>query len=139
MKMSLTLITLIFSLRLLAPENRTLVIIRDEPIQPYEAIWNAVVKIESSGNRFAYHLEDNGTESLGLAQIQDCRVLEYNRLTGQNLKHIDMYDPAIAKKLFLFYAHRYGPYRKDDFIRSWNGSGSQTIKYLAKVKQLLIK
>jgi hypothetical protein len=93
--------------------------------------------VESSGNRFAYHLESNGTESLGIAQIQDCRVQEYNRLAGKSLKHTDVYSPDVSKSIFMFYANRYGTYRTDDFIRSWNGSGSATYKYLKKVKTLV--
>jgi hypothetical protein len=138
MKMILTLLFLSITLNLLAPEYPVLYIGKGEKIEPYEAIWNAVTKVESSGNRFAYHLEDNGTESLGIAQIQECRVKEYNRLSGSNLKHSDVYNPEISKRIFLFYADRYGVYQTDKFIRSWNGSGKATYKYLAKVRNQLI-
>lgn len=134
----ITLIILIFLFSTArCPERHCVYIEKTEAIQPYEAIWNAVCAIESSGDRYAYHLEDNGTESLGIVQIQDIRVREYNQLTGQNLKHTDVYDFEISKMVFTFYAHRYGPYRIDEFVRSWNGKGKATYQYLAKVKAKL--
>ena len=122
-----------------APEHRTLYIQQEAGIQPFEMIWRAVCWVESNGDSKAYHMEKDGHPAIGIAQIREIRVKEYNRLTGANYKLSDMYSPEISRKVFMFYASQYGTYRMDEFIRSWNGKGKATIKYLAKVKRQLNK
>jgi hypothetical protein len=73
--------------------------------------------------------------SYGISQIRRERLDEYNRRTDSHYIIDDLYSPGISKKIFMYYASQYGPYRIDDMIRAWNGSGKATYIYLNKVKQ----
>ena len=135
--MTLTIFLIAITIRAFCPEYRTLIIPESERINPFENIFKAVCRVESNGDSKAYHMEKDGHPAIGIAQIREIRVREYNRLTGADYKLSDMYSPEISRKVFMFYAQSYGVYRMDEFIRSWNGKGKATIKYLAKVKKQL--
>ena len=129
---TLALILILFSLTLKAPNERALVIVKKEAIEPYETIISAVVAVESRGNAFAYNLKEGAT---GAFQIRQIRLTEYNRLSGENLKLTDCYDYEISKRIFLFYSCQFRP---DDYrliARDWNKSRTEI--YWNKVKNCL--
>ena len=128
------LLLLFVSARLLAPNYPALYVERSEPVKPFESIWKAVCIVESNGNPLAWNEEEN---SIGIVQIRECKVADYNRLTGSNIKHEDCYSVAVSKAIFMWHMDNYGAYRIDEGIRRWNGSGKQTDIYLEKVKQIL--
>ena len=105
-----------------------------EPIRPFESVFKAVCEVESNSNPLAYNPEEN---AVGIAQIRQIRVDDYNQRTGSNVQLDDCFNTEISKMIFMYYAERYGFGRIDDCIRSWNGSGSATYEYLKKVKQLI--
>jgi hypothetical protein len=104
------------------------VILLPEAIRPYEAIWNAVCEVESSGDRFAYNPTEQAT---GISQIRPIRVLDYNIRTGKKYTLIDMYDVEISKEVFMYYACRIVD--RDEIIKRWNGRGLKAEIYLKKV------
>ena len=135
--MTLTILITILSLRLTAPIDVSIVIGKDESIQPYEAIWKAVCKVESGGNPYAIGDRHMKHYSYGIAQIRQERLNDYNRQTGNNYKLTDMFDVTLSKKVFMYYASQYDTHKIDEMIRAWNGSGKQTYIYLHKVKQCI--
>ena len=145
MKRMGTLLTLIFlSLICQAPEQRTLLAERIEPIRPYENVWKAVCMVESSGNPLAYHMEKNGHASIGIAQIQESRIKDFNKRTGKNYKLADMYDPAKSKDVFLHYATGIGYRNPERICRLWNGGEpngmkiKETYRYWLKVQKVYL-
>ena len=135
--MTLTILITILSLRLTAPIDVSIVIGKDESIQPYEAIWTAVCKVESGGNPFAIGDRHMKHYSYGIAQIRQERLNDYNKQTDNSYKLTDMFDIDISKEIFMYYANQFNIYQMDDLIRAWNGSGKQTYIYLHKVKQCI--
>jgi hypothetical protein len=111
-----------------APENKTLYILEAVGIKPYESIWEAICAVESNGDSMAYNLEWNGTESIGIVQIQKSRVDYFNDHTGKHYKHIDMYDPLKAKEVFMFYCSRYDYKDIERISRCWNGGDRNGMK-----------
>ena len=107
------------------------VILQPEPLTNLEAIWQAVVIVESSGNPYAVNYEKGGY-SIGVVQIRQVRIDHYNRLTGANYTLDDCFSPEVSKEVFMYFAKRIG--NEDRLIRAWNGSGPQTIEYLNLVK-----
>jgi hypothetical protein len=141
-KMILTLITLTLSISLTAPPFRSVAIIRDEPINPYEAIWKATCKVESGNNPFAIgdrHLRD---KSYGIVQVRKTRLSDYLRQTGISYTESDMFDPAKSKEVFMWYCTQIDYRDTERISREWNGGkrGMQkkaTKKYFELIKQQL--
>jgi hypothetical protein len=130
-KMSLTILIITLSLRVFAPIDERTIIFQGEPIAPFKHVWIAVGMTEASGDRYAYNPVEN---AVGIGQIRQVRLDDYNKRTGNNYKLSDMYDPELSKKVFMYYAD---PYQIDNSIRAWNGSGAKTYEYLKKVKKYL--
>ena len=140
--MTITLIIALFCFRLSAPPNSSMIIFESESVNPYESIWNAVCSIESSNNPLAYHMEDNGFASIGIAQVQESRVSDFNRRFRHSFTLMDMYQPKYAKIVFMAYASEFMPNDNESISRCWNGgkngmSKKSTLKYYAKIKKLM--
>lgn len=128
--MTILIIFLLFAIKLYGPEYRTLIIIADVSINPYEALFKAVCAVESSGDPLAYNKAEN---AVGIAQIRQIRIKDYNQRTGHNYKLVEMFNPEKAKSVFLYYASRHKPCEYEHIARSWNGSGPMTVIYWNKV------
>ena len=131
--MKLIIIIILFSLKAFAPSEDVLYIYPGEPITPFEDIWKAVCTVESNHDPFAIGDKHLDEWSYGIAQIRQIRLDDYNDRTNSNLQIVDCFDPDISKRVFMYYAQVIGPYDKDLIVRRWNGSGSKTYEYLAKV------
>jgi len=116
-----------------APEYKTLIIEQVKPINPYEAIWEAVCKTESSGRAYVINKKEL---AYGIAQIRISKLKDYNRLTKNNYTLIDCLDPDKSKKIFMFFSGRYNPNEYRAIARDWNKS--KTEKYWNKVKINLV-
>ena len=135
--MKILFLILLFSLKVFAPQDRVLYIPEAPVIAPYEDIWQAVISVESGGDPFAIgdrHLKEF---SYGIAQIRRVRLEDYNRRTNSNYILIDVFNPDVSKRIFIYYCDLYGPYRTDYAIRRWNGQGRKTFDYLKRVKEKL--
>jgi hypothetical protein len=140
MKMTLTLILLTLHLALFAPTNTRAIIAQGDAIDPFHKLWVATYMTESSGEANAYHMEDNGFPSIGIGQIQQSRLDDFNIKTGKNYYLYEMYDPIKAKEVFYFYCDN--PYNLEKIARCWNAgpngmSYKVTVKYWNKIKLLL--
>jgi hypothetical protein len=111
-----------------------LYVLRAQSINPYEQIWGAVCKIESGGDSLAFCIDINGKPSVGIAQVQQIRLDDYNKRSGNNFTLFDMYSPAKAKKVFLYYCNSMDYER---ICRRWNGSGPMTKLYWKKLTKIL--
>ena len=116
-----------------APERKALIILKTERLNPYEQIWKAVCMEESRMDSLAYNPEDPHGGSHGISQIGVVRLNDYNSLTDSRYTVEDLYNPAISKKIFMYYAVRIGFRDYETIIRKWNGSGIQTYYYLKRV------
>jgi hypothetical protein len=97
----------------------------------YDALIEAIFKVESTSNPFAYNALEN---AVGGLQIRQCRIEHYNRLTGKNYTLQEMYDLSKAKEVFLYFAKGK---TYEQAAKNWNGSGPMTEIYWAKVKKLI--
>jgi len=130
------IILLLLSLSLSAPPGVNIpMIIKEAPLNNYEAIWEAVCKVESNGNPDAFCIDINGQPSVGIAQIQTSRIKHYNRLTGKDYKLYDCFSSEVSKEVFMHFAYIHK--NEEKLIRSWNGSGAMTVIYYNKVKRYL--
>jgi hypothetical protein len=134
MKTLLLIFFLFLSLRLFAPEYKSLFIAKDNSIKPFEAIWKAVCKIESENNPLKLNILEG---AYGIAQIRQIRLTHFKAISGINYSLTDMYSPEKSRAVFMVFAERIGPYNQDRIIRNWNGSGKQTYEYLKRVKNEL--
>lgn len=122
------------SMKLSAPPGINIpTVLRPEPLNNLEAIWQAVIMVESNGNPDAFCIDINGQPSVGIAQIQPSRIAHYNRLAGTNYKLYDCFDPEVSKEVFLFFARKIG--NEERLIKAWNGAGWRTEIYLTKIKR----
>ena len=112
---------------------KTFYIDRVESINPYKKLWSAVCQIESSNNPLAFSIDVNGKPSIGIAQIQESRLKDFNKATGKKYIHSDCFNPDISKEIFMYYAS--GDY--EHCAKSWNGSGKMTEVYWEKLTKIL--
>lgn len=135
--MTLILTLILFSCTLKAPPDKRAVIIQPEKICPYDALFNAVCQVESSGDPFAVGDTTLIGQSYGIVQIRKIRLDHYCDLTGIRYSEQDMFCPEKSKEVFMYFADRIGPYDLERIIRNWNGRWDLTDKYYAKVKSKL--
>lgn len=134
----LTILFLSLTLSLKAPSDTRLVIVEGEAVKPFEAIWIATCKVESSNNPLAIgdrHLKD---KSYGIVQVRRTRLNDYYNKTGIRYTEADMFDPAKAKAVFMYYCVS----DIETTARMWNGGekGMQkksTLKYWRKIQNEL--
>jgi len=125
---------LLMSMKLSAPPGISIpTVLRPEPLNNLEAIWLAVIMVESNGNPDAFCIDINGLPSVGIAQIQPSRISHYNRLTGATYTLADCFDPEVSKEVFMYFARKIG--NEERLVKAWNGAGALTEIYLAKVQR----
>lgn len=102
----------------------------------YYPLIKAIVYVESRGNDSAFN-EKEGAK--GRYQIRACRIQEFNKLTGKDYNHNEMFDKWKSTEVFLYYL------KDRDYetvARCWNGgeSGRKTATdgYWKLVSQHLI-
>jgi hypothetical protein len=125
---------LLMSFRVSAPEAKSFSIYEYPDIRPFTDLMNAIAMVETMGNPLAYNEFEN---AVGIFQIRQVRIDEYNRRTGNNFSLSEMYDPKLSEKVFLYFAARYGPYNLEKIAKSWNGSGPMTELYWKRIKEYL--
>jgi hypothetical protein len=94
----------------------------------------ATSMIESMGNPMFYNELEN---AVGIFQIRQVRVDDYNRRTGSNYTLKDMWDIKKSEKVFLYFASLHKPHELERISKSWNGSGPLTEIYWKKIKVFL--
>jgi len=119
------------------PENKTIPMIMDGRgiFKPYEPIRRAVGIVESNLNPKAYNKAEN---AVGMYQIRQIRITDYNRRTGKSYTLEEMYDPIKSEEVFMYYARQIGWRNEEKIIRCWNGGPNgmrinQTKVYYQKV------
>lgn len=129
-----SLLILLFSLpaiRTSAPDRNVICIRSSSPINGYDRLINALVKVESAGDTLAYNIIEEAT---GAFQIRPIRLLDYYQRTGISYIPEDCYNYKISKEVFLYYARLKGHRDYETIARNWNGSGEMTSDYWKKVK-----
>jgi hypothetical protein len=125
---------LMTGLKVVAPGTNSFVISESPGIQPFSDLMYATAMVETMGNTLAYNEFEN---AVGIFQIRQVRIDEYNRRTGGNYSLRDMYDPLLSEKVFLYFASRHGPYNLEKIAKGWNGSGPMTELYWKRIKEYL--
>lgn len=128
MKAILLIVLLILPTKVIAPTDRSIVIIDRGGMDPLEMLWRAVCIVESNNDPLAVNVKER---AYGIAQIRKCRMEHYVSLTGKNYKHEDAFDPAISKEIFYYFA-RGKSYEVAS--RNWNGKWELTEGYWKRVK-----
>jgi hypothetical protein len=129
-----TVTFLLVSFRVVAPENHNLVVSESAAIKPFSALIYATAMIESMGNPLFYNEIEN---AVGIFQIRQVRVDDYNRRTGSKYALAEMYDVKKSEKVFLYFASLYKPHELERISKAWNGSGPMTELYWKKIKVFL--
>jgi hypothetical protein len=117
-----------------APESDTLFVSNSPGIQPFSALMYATAMVETMGNPLFYNEFEN---AVGIFQIRQVRVDEYNRRTGSNYTLADMADVKLSEKVFLYFASKYKPHEFERIAKAWNGSGPMTELYWKRIKEYL--
>jgi len=124
----------LLALRVSAPDLKVFYITFSKPVNAYDRLVNAVVRIESAGDPLAYNQLE---EAVGAFQIRPIRLLDYYQRTGINYKIEECFDYDISKEIFLYYARLTGYPDYETIARNWNGSGKSTLTYWGKIKSNL--
>ena len=125
---------LLAGLRVFAPGANSLIIAGSTAINPFSALMFATAMVETMGNPMAYNELEN---AVGIFQIRQVRIDEYNRRTGNNIALSEMFDAQLSEMIFLYFASHYGPYKLEKIAKSWNGSGPMTELYWKRIKEYL--
>jgi hypothetical protein len=75
-------------------------IITNPLYRAYYPLIKAVVYVESRGNDSALNVKEGAK---GQYQIREVRISEFNRLTGKNYSHDEMYEYYKATEVFMYY------------------------------------
>lgn len=121
-------------LKVVAPDANSLLIFKSPGIQPFSGLMYATGMVETMGNIMAYNEFEN---AVGIFQIRQVRIDDYNRKTGSNYSLPDMFDPVLSEKVFLYFASQIGPYNLEKIARTWNGSGPMTEFYWRRIKEYM--
>lgn len=125
---------LVLTFRVFAPTNKSVILVRTSPVEPYKNLVRAIGMVETQFDTLAYNpLED----AVGYFQIRPIRLEDYNNRTGSTYSMNDLFDYKISEKIFLYYACEIGPANLEQIAKSWNGSGKNTILYWEQVKKFL--
>ena len=124
----------LISTGLFAPGNHTVSIASFQAINPYLSLLLATAMVETLGNPMAYNEEEN---AVGLLQIRQVRIDDYNRRTGSNLTLEQMYDIDLSVRVFMYYASLEPPENLEKISKAWNGSGPMTELYWLRIKEYL--
>lgn len=135
-KVLVIVLFLILSYRVFAPGHNAMVIAEPSGINPYTNLMNAIATVETMGNPLAYNEVEN---AVGIFQIRQIRVDEYNRLTGSKHSLKDMFDRSVSEKVFLYFASQIGPYNLEKIAKRWNGSGPRTELYWKRIRKILYR
>jgi len=133
-QLSLIVIFLLSGLQAGAPVNNNLTIINEPGIRPYLKLMYATAMVETMGNTMAYNEFEN---AVGIFQIRQVRIDDYNRRTGSTYTLAEMFDPALSEKVFLYFASLYRPNELERIAKAWNGSGPMTELYWKRIKEYL--
>lgn len=133
-KLMYTILFLLICFGAEAPESNTFVILESPRIRPFSVLMYATAMVETMGNILAYNEFEN---AVGIFQIRQVKVDEYNRLTGSKFILTDMFEYANSEKVFLYFASRVGPYNFEKIAKAWNGSGPRTEFYWKRIKEYL--
>ncbi|TFG43541.1 MAG: hypothetical protein E4H43_01585 [Bacteroidia bacterium] len=125
---------LLAGLRVFAPGVNSFVISGSAGINPFEDLIYATAMVETKGNPMAFNEFEN---AVGIFQIRQVKIDEYNKRTGNNYALSDMYDPELSEKIFLYFASLAGPYNLEKIAKAWNGSGPMTELYWKRIKEYL--
>jgi len=130
--MTITFFMLLLSLTCPAPDNNALIIPVEGEIRPFETLLQAVVCVESNGDNHALNQKEM---AYGAFQIRAIRLRDYEMRTGIRYTLEDCFNPAVSRKIFLYYANQIKDL--ETIAKRWNGSGPMTDVYWSKVKKLL--
>jgi len=133
-KLFLIVLMLFFTIRIIAPSQKSLLIPDPLPIEPYKELIYAVGMVEGMGDTTAYNELEMAA---GYFQIRPIRLEDYNNRTGSQYTMNDMFNYKISEKVFLYFATQIGPYNIEKIAKSWNGSGAKTIEYWQRIKEYL--
>jgi hypothetical protein len=109
-----------------------LIIVKYEPIRPYEKIWSAVCQYESKNNPNAYNPKEMAT---GIVQIRPIRIKDYNQRTGKSYTIDDCFKVEISKEIFIYFANKFQHDEPDKIAKDWNKC--KTDNYWKKVKRFM--
>jgi hypothetical protein len=130
----LTGLFLLSAIKVFAPDINTITVIKEPAIQPYSRLLYATAMVETMGNSLAYNEFEN---AVGIYQIRQVRIDDYNRRTGSNHSLTEMFDPVLSKKVFLYYASLHRPHELEKISKGWNGSGPMTELYWKRIREYL--
>jgi hypothetical protein len=133
-KLFLIIFLISLTIRVIAPNQNSLLIPEPPPIEPYKQLIYAVGMVEGMGDTTAYNVREMAA---GYFQIRPIRVEDYNIRTGNQYTLNDMFNYEISEKIFLYFASQIGPYDFEKIARNWNGSGAKTLEYWERIKEYL--
>ena len=125
---------LTFAFQAVAPDSNGFIVFESPAVNPYRDLMYAIGMVETEGNIMAYNDIEN---AVGIFQIRQVRIDDYNRRTGSNYALADMFDPELSEKVFLYFASKYKPYELEKIAKAWNGSGPRTEYYWKRIKEYL--
>ena len=125
---------LLLGLKVFAPMDKSLIVVRTAPIEPYNNLIHAIGMVETQFDTLAYNPLE---EAVGYFQIRPIRLVDYNIRTGSTYTMNDLFNYKISEKIFVYYASEIGPYNFERIAKTWNGSGQSTIQYWDQVKKFL--
>lgn len=131
MRRLLIIFILFLTIRAAAPDVEVINIFSTEPVDLYDKLIRAIIKVESKGDTLACNLTE---QAFGAFQIRPIRLQDYNQRTGKNYRLEDLYNFEISKEIFIYYAKKIGYPDYESIARNWNGSGKTTLEYWKKVK-----
>lgn len=97
----------------------------------YERLYTAIRKYESVDGKFLFNAKEN---AVGPVQIRQCKLDDYNRLTGKHYLLQDCYREDVSREIFFYFATGKS---YEQASKKWNGSGPMTEVYWNNIKNLL--
>ena len=93
LRTALLVFFILITSRASAPGTNSMIIPTPPPYNPFLRLMYATGMVETKGNTEAYNLYEN---AVGIFQIRQVRVDDYNKRTGNNYKLTDMFDHGNA-------------------------------------------
>lgn len=126
------MIILLTGIKLYAPAEKMIYITRDEGINPFAPLWEAVKFVETGVNPDTINIVE---QAYGPGQIRQVKLDDFNKAAGKSYSLNDCFSEVVSREIFMWHCSGYSDL--ETAARRWNGSGPMTHEYWRKVERQL--
>jgi hypothetical protein len=137
MRLKFVIALFFLSIKLVAPDNNSVIIPVPMKINPWLDLWEATCIVESENNPSKINFLEG---AYGIVQIRQCKLDEFNKTTSKNYLISTVLSEYVSREIFLHHCSECNSI--EEAARKWNGGPKgmaklQTKYYWEKIRFVL--